>query len=220
MTPFLTVPFSFSENSFNWLQNFCEPIVADYQKNAPLNSALVSLSGSQVTAIMESQAWQEIVTHSNKYNLTDPWPQLFIYKQLDHPCPSSKGNPHIDTYGPGGIAYTAAIRFNVLLRGEDTTEMVWWDRDRLSKCMITQVFQRPDLTVTGRVQVVGSTVEERWQALGEPAHRATHLAAVQEHASFVRTDVAHALNWTGNQPRVVFSIRYKEAWQAMEEFIC
>jgi hypothetical protein len=217
MTPFLTVPFKFSPEAFIWIMEFCDPIVSDYQQRAPQNSALISLTGEQVTTIMKSSAWQEIVELGNQYDLHEPWPQLFIYKDLDHPCLSSLGNPHIDTYGPGGIAYTCSIRFNILLRGEDTTEMVWWNKDRFDPAMTTKVFQRPDFTVTGRIQVIGSTPEERWQALGEPDYSATNLSRVQEYASFVRTDIAHALNWTGNQPRVVFSIRYKDTWDRLNK---
>jgi len=219
MTPFLTVPFRFSPAAFTWIMDFCDPIASDYQQHAPQNSALISLTGQQVTAIMESPAWQEVVALGDHYGLHDPWPQLFIYKELDRPCPSSLGNPHIDTYGPGGIAYTCGIRFNILLRGEDTTEMVWWNRSRLDPVMTTQVFQRPDLTVTGRVQVVGSTPAERWQTLGEPDYRATNLARVQEYASFVRTDIVHALNWTGNQPRLVFSVRFKDDWDQLSQVL-
>jgi hypothetical protein len=191
MTPFYTVPFKFSEEAFTWITDFIEPIVTDYQLNAPHNSALISLTLDQVDAIKQSNVWEEILAFSNEHNLTDPWPQLFIYKQLPHPRPSNLGNPHIDTYGPGGIAYTASVRFNILLAGEDTTEMVWWNKDKMSKSLITQIIQRPDNTLTGRVQVVGSTLEEQWKNLGEPDYRATHLAKIQETASFVRTLYMH-----------------------------
>jgi len=219
MLPYLTVPFSFTENSYNWIQKFCEPIVLDYQKNALLNSALISLDFRQVEEIKRSVAWQELIKFSNVYGLSDPWPQLFIYKELDHPRPVHLGNPHIDTYGPAGIAHTACIRFNVLLNGEDTTEMVWWNVDRNNKLVTTHTFIRPDLTQAGRLQIVGDTVQAQWANLGEPDYRAAKLACTQEYASFVRTDIVHALNWTGNKPRLVFSVRYSNSWSDLASFI-
>lgn len=219
MTPYLTVPFKFTPDAWQWLTTFIAPIVDNFQKNALATNALLSLTTEQIEAIKSSPVWPEIVAHSQRYNLTDPWPQLFVYKQLPAPRPFSQGNPHIDTYGADQIAETAHIRFNILLKGEDTTEMSWWQHDRNSSLITISKFQRPDGTWANRLQLDGNNAEQRWAKLGEPDYRTTKLARTQEYASFVRTDIVHALNWTGNQPRVVLSIRYKDTWESVEQFM-
>lgn len=218
MLPYLTVPFKFTPEAWAWLLTFIAPIVDDYQKNAPAPSALLNLTIGQIEEIKSSPAWPEIVAHSKKYNLSDPWPQLFVYKQLSAPRPFSQGNPHIDTYGADQIAETACIRFNILLKGEDTTEMSWWLHDRNSSLITVSQFQRPDLSWANRLQLDGDTIEQRWAKLGPPDYCTNSLAQIQQHASFVRTDIVHALNWTGNQPRVTLSFRYKENWDIIEKF--
>jgi hypothetical protein len=219
MTPYLTVPFKFTPKAWTWLLDFAKSIASDFQRNAPATNALLNLTHEQIEAIKSSPVWPEIVAHSQQYNLTDPWPQLFVYKELPRPRPFSQGNPHIDTYGTDQIAETSCVRFNILVTGEDTTEMSWWRHDRTSSLITISQFQRPDLTWANRLQLDGDTIEQRWEKLGAPDYCTTELTRIQEYASFVRTDLVHALNWTGNQPRVVLSIRYKDAWKVIEQFM-
>lgn len=218
MTPYLTVPFAFTNESFDWLNSYLDPIVVEYQKTAPLISALVNFTPDQINDITSSVAWQEIVEYTTHYGLSNPRPQLFIYKSIPVPRRISLGNPHIDTYGAGGTEKLVSVRFNIMLRGEDTTEMVWWNRDR-SNTDVTQIdFKRPNGSVDGRLQARGDSLIEQWEIVGEPDYRATHLARVQEYASFVRTDILHALNWTGNQPRLIFSVKFDEhSWENVEQ---
>ena len=214
MQPYLTIPFQFKEHNLSWFKSFIQPIVEDYQINAPLDSALVSFSTEQLSTLRSSAVWQEVLDLAQQYNLSAPWPQLFIYKRLDSPRAITIGNPHIDTAGADGISVTVPVRLNILIEGEDSTEMVWWNCDR-SNAMVEQVaFTRPDNTQLGRLQIRGRTLVDRWKNLGEPDHRARHLARYQEYSSFVRTDIVHALNWTGVEPRVIFSIKFQDnTWQ-------
>jgi hypothetical protein len=217
MTPYLTVPFALSDNSFNWLNKYLDPMVLDYQKTAPMVSALVNFNSDQLQDIYNSSAWAEIVEFVTQKGLSNPRPQLFIYKSLRKPRPVILGNPHIDSYGDGGIGNIVAVRFNIMLRGEDTTEMFWWNKDRTAPDVVRIEFARLDKSVHGRLQAQGNSLEEQWQIIGEPDFRATNLARVQEHASFVRTDILHALNWTGNQPRLIFSVKFDDhSWENVE----
>jgi len=209
MQPYLTIPFRFKEDNLSWFKSFIQPIVEDYQLNAPLDSALVSFSTEQMAILNSSKIWQEVLTFAQQYKLDTPWPQLFIYKRLDSPRDTVLGNPHIDTAGADGISVTVQARLNILIQGEDSTEMVWWNCDRSDTRVEQVAFTRPDNTLLGRLQIRGRTPSERWKNLGEPDHRARHLARYQEYASFVRTDIVHALNWTGVEPRVIFSIKFQ-----------
>jgi hypothetical protein len=212
MSLFLTVPFKFLDHSWAWLQDFVGPIVSDYQKNAPAVSALVKLKDQDYAALVQSSAWQELDQFLRSYGIDNGYPQLFIYKQLDQPRSSSLGNPHLDTVGGDGTETDVPIRFNILLVGDDDTEMVWWDCDRCSDFIVNEKFLNPLGQHMGRLQVKGSTPAERWALLGEPVLRKTDLAKKQESASFVRTDRLHALNWTGANPRVILSVRSTKPW--------
>jgi hypothetical protein len=122
------------------------------------------------------------------------------------------GNPHIDTTGGDGTDTTIPIRFNILMSGDEDTVMVWWDVDRHDLRITNEKFTNPNGQAVGRLQVVGATPAERWQALGEPCVSSNSLSRKQEYASFVRTDILHALNWTGNNPRLILSVRSSKPW--------
>ena len=212
MNCYHTVPFKFSDQSWAWLQQFFEPIVANYQLNAPAPSALVKFQDSDYEQFIQSSAWDEIVKFLQTYAITDPYPQLFIYKQLPQARSTVLGNPHIDTTGGDGTETNIPIRFNILMNGDEDTEMVWWNIDRTDLRITNEKFTNPSGQIVGRLQVDGSTPTERWQALGEPTVRSTTLSRKQEYASFVRTDILHALNWTGANPRLILSVRSTQPW--------
>jgi hypothetical protein len=212
MDYYKTVQFKFSDQSWSWLQEFFEPIVSDYQLNAPAASALVKFKDHEYQQFMSSSAWSELEQFLQEYNITDGYPQLFIYKTLPNPRENILGNPHIDTVGGDGTATNIPIRFNILMSGDEDTEMVWWDIDRNSNLIVNEKFLNPQGQLVGRLQVKGSTPAERWKLLGEPSHRNNELAKKQEYASFVRTDILHALNWTGASPRLILSVRTTQPW--------
>lgn len=212
MDYYKTVQFKFSDQSWSWLQEFFEPIVSDYQLNAPAASALVKFKDHEYQQFMSSSAWSELEQFLQEYNITDGYPQLFIYKTLPNPRENILGNPHIDTVGGDGTATNIPVRFNILMSGDEDTEMVWWDIDRNSNLIVNEKFLNPQGQLVGRLQVKGSTPAERWKLLGEPSHRNNALAKKQEYASFVRTDILHALNWTGASPRLILSVRTTQPW--------
>lgn len=212
MIPYLTVPFKFSDQSWTWLQDFFGPIVDDYQKNAPAVSALVKFKDHDYSTFIASDAWAELDQFLRSFGIDDGYPQLFIYKQLDKERSSILGNPHIDTTGGDGTEFTVPIRFNVLINGDENTEMVWWNIDRNDDVIVNEKFLNPLGQNMGRLQVKGTNPNERWSNLGAPAHTNSSLTKKQEYASFVRTDILHALNWTGNNPRLILSVRTLKPW--------
>jgi hypothetical protein len=215
MKPYLTVPLTLSKYTFEWLKDFCRMPVHDFQVKGPDISALINLTEVQQTRLMQSQAWSEINEFVKGYGIHDAFPQLFIYKSLRQPRSVALGNPHLDTYGAGGVEKEAPIRFNILLDGDDDTEMVWWDIDWKNPKVEVIIFKNASLGDVGRIQAVGDKLEDQWKNLGEPAVRANNLTKIQEHASFVRTDRLHALNWTGNKPRLILSIRSCQPWDSI-----
>jgi len=212
MNCYKTVNFKFSDPAWAWLQSFSEPIIADYQLHAPAASALVKFNDLDYQQFMQSSAWNEIVVFLQTYSIQDLYPQLFIYKQLPRVRESILGNPHLDTTGGDGTEIDIPIRFNILMSGDDDTEMVWWNIDRNDHRITNEKFTNPAGHSVGRLQVVGVTPTERWQTLGEPLVRSRTLSKKQEHASFVRTDILHALNWSGANPRLILSVRSTQPW--------
>jgi hypothetical protein len=213
MNCYKTVNFKFSDQSWAWLQSFTEPIVADYQKNAVALSALVRFNDSQLETFLSSKPWIELTQFMSSYNLSDLYPQLFIYKQLPQQRKIVLGNPHIDTTGVvTSTETTIPVRFNILLNGDENTEMFWWNIDRNSPVIANEKFTNPMGKTVGRLQAPGKSLEEKWGNLDEPIARSNSLAKKQEYASFVRTDILHALNWTGANPRLILSVRSTTAW--------
>ena len=166
---------------------------------------------------------QKILAQLAPFGLqTSPVIQFFIYKRIERPKADPRGNPHIDTYN--GIDGFIPIRFNILLAGEENQEMCWWDiknhatDDRLHVIE----FPRPNAppgTMSRRIQARGARMEDRWENIGEPEYRCSTLAKFNEFASFVRTDVLHAINWDEKNPRLVLSLRYLEPWDMISRFI-
>ena len=221
--PYHTIPFSLSEESLQWLKEKTAPIVENYQLNAPLDAALVEFPKEQMQEWYDSPMWQEVLTQLAPFGFqTEPGIQFFIYKRLNKPKGDPRGNPHIDTYN--GVEGFIPVRFNILLDGEENQEMVWWDiknfvtDDRLHVIE----FPRPNAppgTMSKRIQARGLRMEDRWETVGEPEYSCSTLTKFNEHASFVRTDILHAINWDGKNPRLIMSVRFKEPWNMVERFI-
>ena len=223
MTPYLTIPFSFSNESLTWAKNKVAPIAENYQKNAPLNSALLS-KDEGVKGLQEwydSTVYSEVLEHLKVLGITEkPTIQFFIYKKLEKMYPFPwLGNPHIDTIN--GVSRVATYRLNVLLDGDDDTEMVWWKiYDRQNDARLHNIkFEKPhDPTKFSiRCQAVGESHEERWATAGTPDWSAKDLTKYNTYASFVRVDHLHALNWSGKNPRVILSLRFLEPWEEIEK---
>ena len=138
--------------------------------------------------------------------------QFFVYKKT--PRRYTLGNPHIDTMN--GVQHDVGFRFNVVLLGDEDTEMTWWNVDRNSPLVTSIMFPDPKNQMRGRLQAVGESMEDRHRAVGEPHWRSSTLTAKNQLASFVRTDILHAINWTGANPRFTLSVRFAKNWDLIE----
>lgn len=220
LVPYLTVPFSFSESSWQWLQETVKPIAEDYQLNAPSNAALVIPSSDFFLQWNTSTARTELQEFFKKFNLRTGDIQFFIYKKLENPIREARGNPHIDTTrSPLNLSADArdvTFRFNILIYGDEDTEMVWWNKNRYDPAIISMKFLRPDGSYSARLQVAGNSIEERYLNIKDPDFSSNDLAILNKKSSFVRTDILHALHWNGKNPRFTLSVRFFQPWSMIE----
>ena len=221
--PYHTIPFSLSEEGLQWLKEKTAPIVDNYQRNAPLHAALIEFPRADMQEWYDSDVWQEILAQLAPFGLqSEPIIQFFIYKRLEKPKGDPRGNPHIDTVR--GIEGFVPIRFNILLNGEENQEMVWWDIKNFKTDNRLHVveFPRPNApegTMSKRIQVRGEKMEDRWETAGAPEYSCSTLTKFNQQASFVRTDILHAINWDGKNPRLIMSVRFQEPWHMIERHI-
>jgi hypothetical protein len=223
MTPYLTIPFSFSNNSEVWVKNKIAPIVENYQKNAPSDASLVEIPHEETQDWYNSSVYAEILERLTLLGITEkPTIQFFIYKKLEKAFPLPwLGNPHIDTFK--GIDNIVTYRLNILIEGDDDTEMVWWNiHDRQNDPRLHNFkfpWHKDKTQFLVRCQARGETNKEKWETVGKPDWSKTDLVKQNTHASFVRTDYLHALNWSGKNPRVVLTLRFLEPWDTTIEIL-
>jgi len=211
-TPYLTVPFSFSDTAWLWAKSNSLIILDHYQQTAPLDSALIVPSSEQQQLWNNSIVYTELQEFFKKFSLPMGDIQFFVYKKTK--AKYTLGNPHIDTMGRIGeeTLYDVGFRFNVVLLGDEDTEMTWWNIDRNSPMIDCIEFTGPNGQLRKRLQVKGESISDRYQTIGQPQWRSTKLARLTQQASFVRTDILHAINWTGANPRFTLSIRFMQNW--------
>lgn len=218
--PYLTVDFSLSPAAWQWAQDAIEPVIEDFQATAPIEGALLSLSREQQDLWYNSQVWQEITDFTDQAGLPRGDLQFFAYKSRP-PKPDPRGNPHIDTTGPSvheGDRIDVTARFNILLRGDTNQRMSWWNRDRNDPAIVVSLFQRKDGAMVRRLQARGDNKTQQYHNIGPAEWTCDSLAQLNARASFVRTDILHALDWTAHSPRFVLSVRFLEPWSTIERY--
>lgn len=217
MLPYLTIPFKISTKSFDWIRHKIQPTFEHFQKNAPLSSALVTDTVDKVDWY-GSDAFREIIyglAMTPAATMDQPAIQWFLYKQLPAPKPDCRGNPHIDTYHD--VDGLVPIRFNILIEGSECEEMTWWNVIGANHpSLVVEEFVNPRGESRKRLQAKGKNIAERWALLGEPIFKNNQLTKINQQASFVRTDMLHSINWTGERPRIVMSLRFLEPWSVIE----
>ena len=222
MIPYLTIPFSFTPESLEWVKVEAMKIFEKYQQEAVNDGGQVSLTLAQKQTWYTSKAWDEICEQMSPFNFEKPYDlQFFVYKK-GHDRTDVRGNPHFDTFefqGSSTEFRPIPYRFNILVNGVDEQEMVWWDikhtDPRIEPIGFTSHFD-PSNTMY-RLQAKGDTIPARWETVGEPNWRNKTLTKYNQWASFVRTEICHGINWTrGSNPRFLVSVRFKDSWDKIE----
>jgi hypothetical protein len=106
-----------------------------------------------------------------------------------------QGNPHID--------FDSISRFNVMIAGNPADSMVWWDHFcHGDKRLVVNKFTSLSGKDYYASSIPGSTVDERWNYLGNPTETVDNLL---QPSAFVRTDCAHTVNVTPG-PRLIVTV--------------
>jgi hypothetical protein len=208
MSPFLTVPFSFSSNTYKLLWAYIEAALVEHTtlKLSDGNASMLTNNAAFQAKIHESAIGLELTNALAKYELGIPYYQLFIYKP--NMSYSGIGNPHLDNLGKHT---TCPMRFNLLLEGLPEHKLYWWPIDCNHELIEEAEFPLINNKVGWRQQVRGARLEDRLAAVGEPQVVAAHTSTPQKSGVFVRTDVVHAVEIAAVR-RIVLSLRFNRPW--------
>lgn len=122
------------------------------------------------------------------------------------------GNPHIDFKHLGSILKPIESRFNVLLIGNASDKMVWWDTDIQLK---EQKFTTLDNAEYTSLAVPGEDPIERWHNLGSPKFTTDLMS---ETGYFVRTDCIHTVSVSPG-PRLVITVELDMDMNMIDKFL-
>jgi hypothetical protein len=220
--PYLTIPFSFTSHTLDWVKVQATKVFEKYQQESVNEGGLVSLTFEQQALWYTSKAWTEICEHMAPFNFEQPYDlQFFVYKKGPDRT-DIRGNPHFDMleYQSGSTEFKIVpYRFNILVNGVEEQEMVWWNikhtDPRIEPSRFASHYE-PSASMY-RLQAKGDTIPSRWETVGEPTWRNNSLTKYNQWASFVRTEVCHGINWTrGSNPRFLISVRFKDTWDKVE----
>lgn len=225
MTPYLTVPFSLSDEAWNLAHEMIKPIIDDWTKNSPIagglyNQAGVSDKPKYSDEWKQTIVWKEIETFTKSVGLTDGELQFFIYRVTPNYA-DPRGNPHLDALGVGEDIprNPVKVRFNIPLFGEDNAKMRWWNKDMHHPDINISDFIRPDGSKGKRLDVRGANINEKYINVGPPEWETDTLWELNKKASFLKTDILHCVDWDGQHLRAVLSARFlKQDWDTIEKY--
>lgn len=214
--PYLTVPFSFSDEALNELNAIVDPLYDEFITSGVLGGNQVQLTSRDgwQDLFHESLPGRELQSIIDQYKLNRPTYQLFMYRPVDGQT-GELGNPHLDSLTP---EIFCPFRFNILLEGDPSHEMVWWDLDASSNLIEFVTFEHVDGRKSWRWQVAGNTIKERLDKIGTYTWRSGNLSIPQKTASFLRTNKVHAIEMHGKK-RIVLSLRFDKSWENIENEI-
>jgi len=113
-----------------------------------------------------------------------------------------RGNPHIDlTTHINPI--TIQSRFNVLILGNPTDRMYWWDKFYAIEHLELKEFTYLNGIKYKSYGVKGNTIDERWNFVGEPTFSVADILCP---SAFVKTNCVHTVN-VSKGPRLILTVQ-------------
>jgi hypothetical protein len=190
--------FKFSRSATSWILNRYQQ---RFDKHFFHDLDITQVDSQSQTEWQSSTAGLELKQFLNQYNCNTDYYGINVF--ISNTQDLVKGNPHIDAKFKQGNAYKIQSRFNVMVLGNPSDPMVWWDSMRWGDERLTDY---PFVSITGQQYISkgipGNTPDERWQFLGEPDARVTNLLTP---SAFVKTECAHTI-YTSPGPRLIVTV--------------
>lgn len=125
------------------------------------------------------------------------------------------GNPHVDTrIDENGVQTTIKSRLNVLVLGNPTDNMFWWDTMRYGdERMIDSSYKDLNGVEYISKSVPGNTMRERWDYLGKPTMIANNILTP---SAFVKTDCAHTVTCSPG-PRLILTVALNKSIEELAD---
>jgi hypothetical protein len=190
--------FNFSTSAINWIvnryrekfdQNFNHDLDAEQYTDAAQAQWLSSPAGA------------ELVDFLSTYNLDTSYYGISAF--ISNCADTFIGNPHVDArFDLRGNPSEIKSRFNVLVQGNSTDQMVWWPSCTYWDTRLEpKVFQLNGQTFKHK-SVPGNDPESRWAWLGDPEHIENDLLRP---SAFVRTNCVHTVTVSAG-PRIIVTV--------------
>jgi hypothetical protein len=127
------------------------------------------------------------------------------------------GNPHVDTrIDEDGVQTIIKSRLNVLVLGNPTDNMFWWDTMRYGdEQMIDSSYKDLNDIEYISKSVPGNTMHERWDYLGKPTMIANNILTP---SAFVKTDCAHTVTCSPG-PRLILTVALNKSIEELADVV-
>lgn len=149
----------------------------------------------------DSIAGQEIIDFLKQYNCTIDYYGIGVF--ISNTETQIYSNPHSDIKFSNGTQSKIKSRFNVMILGNQSDEMVWWQDFEYNdaRSIDTKFTSSMGHSYVSK-SVPGNNPSERWDYLGEPTFRAGNILTP---SAFVKTDCAHAVILS-SEPRLLVTV--------------
>lgn len=155
-------------------------------------------------ALKGSPPEQEIIDFLSKFDITCEGIHLCMYKPVPERIGTSIENPHLDSYN-GELLHG---RLNIVYQDDGQSILHWWNKTVGDP----EVVSSSIVGLGNRYQVKGNSSAEKVDILGAPDVTIKELSVKDKTANFVRTDILHSIERSGNT-RILISAKLSHSWE-------
>lgn len=201
--PIISIPFKFSPQANDWFETNLQQFVDEFNEVFPENGGIFLRRHHKFSKLFQiTPPCVQVYELLKTIGLTNFYCNLIVYKKLDN---SHKVKPHIDV--PDTIN-PLPCRFNVLIRGDSNSSMIWWNKSIND----TNDIAKEQTLIGYRYQVKNKEILEY------PYYVEKNLSEINKTADFVRTEILHSIHKSG-QERVLLSAEISEPWEKIYECV-
>ena len=207
----------FCQSSFKFSDNATHYILNKYT-NVFNNNFMHDLDINQYIGNNQAEWYHSIIGHElntylKQFNCDTSYYGITTF--ISNTTDTYLGNPHVDTrFDKHGNPSTIKSRLNVLLLGNPTDNMFWWDTMRYGDDRMVDLSYN-DLNGVGYISksVPGNTMRERWDYLGEPTMIANNILIP---SAFVKTNCVHTVTCSEG-PRLILTVALSKSIEELAD---